>query len=365
MSYSEEMVRKILAWAQRNERHLGAFVFFGGFITDIVTFVFLDIALVNLVFALYLSLAAFCVFLGHALASWREATSVWKRSLLVILPLAAQYLIGNLLSGFLIFYTKSSVLVASWPFLILLLLIFIGNEWFRKYKDRITFMAVLVFFTTYAYAIFALPLVIGRLGPWVFVGSTLLTIAAFSAYLFLLWRAGKARLAQSVMPIIGSCVALVIVMSVSYFSGLVPPIPLTLKDGGVYHGLTAANGTYTLLAEPVQDWYDPRPQVVHTTGSEPLYAFAAVFAPVRFGTVVVHRWQRYDEEQGSWVTQSRIAFPISGGRSEGYRGYSEVSSPLPGEWRVRVETESGQVIGQIRFSVERAIVPPILHTEIR
>jgi hypothetical protein len=359
------MIRKLLAWAQRNERHLGALVFFGGFVTDVITFVFLDISLVNLVFAAYLALAALCIFLGHALAGWHGANGVFKRSVLVILPLVAQYLIGNLLSGFLIFYTKSSVLGVSWPFLILLLLIFAGNEWFRKYKDRITFMAVLLFFTTYAYAIFALPLFARMLGAGVFVGSTLLAVGSFSVFLLFLYRAGKARLAQSLVPIIGSCLAIVIVMSVSYFSGLLPPIPLTLRDGGIYHGVTSANGTYTLLAEPSQDWYDLSPQRLHVSAGEPLYAFAAVFAPIRFGTVVVHRWQRHDADKGAWVTQSRIAFPIAGGRAEGYRGYSEVTSPLPGEWRVRVETEGGQVIGQIRFVVEHATVPPILHTETR
>lgn len=355
----------MLAWAQRNERHLGALVFFGGFVTDVITFVFLDISLVNLVFAAYLGLAALCVFLGHAFSGWRDAKAVWKRSVSVLLPLAAQYLIGNLLSGFLIFYTKSSVLGVSWPFLILLLLIFAGNEWFRKYKDRITFMAVLLFFTAYAYAIFALPLFVGALGPWVFAGSTVLAVASFCVFLMLLHAAGKRMLAQSLLPIIGASVALVILMSVSYFSGLLPPIPLTLKDGGIYHAVSSANGTYTLLSEPNKDWYDLTPQRLHVSAGEPLYAFAAVFAPIRFGTVVVHRWQRYDDAKGAWVSQSRIAFPISGGRAEGYRGYSEVSNPLPGEWRVRVETEGGQVIGQIRFTVQHATVPPVLHTETR
>ncbi len=359
------MVRKVLAWAQRNERHLGALVFFGGFITDVLTFTLLDISLVNLVFAAYLGLAALCVFLGHLTAPWHDAKAVWKRSVTVILPLAAQYLIGNLLSGFLIFYTKSSVLGVSWPFLVLLLLVFVGNEWFRKYKDRLTFMAVLLFFTAYAYAIFALPLLVGKLGPWIFAGSTGLAVLGFALFLFLLRRAGRRQLAQSMTPIIGASLAIVIVMSVSYFSGLLPPIPLALKDGGIYHAVSSANGTYTLLSEPNQPWYDPRPQTLHTAPGEPLYAFAAVFAPIRFGTMVVHRWQRYDADKGAWVTQSRIAFPISGGRAEGYRGYSEVSSPLPGEWRVRVETEGGQVIGQIRFTVEHAKVPPVLHTETR
>lgn len=358
------MVRKLLAWAQRNERHLGAVVFVAGFVTDVITFVLLDISLVNLVFAGYLALAAAAVLLSHALASHPpERAGVGYRSALVLLPLAAQYLIGNLLSGFLIFYTKSSVVLASWPFLVLLLLIFVGNEWFRKYKDRIAFMAVLLFFTGYAYAVFALPLFLGTLGPPVFLGSTALALGGFTLYMLLLRAVGRARLVQSIGVIRIAVLGITLALTASYFTGLVPPIPLTLTEGGIYHDVRVVNGNYELKAEAMRAWYDPRPQEVHVTGGEPLFAFASVFAPVRFGATVVHRWQRYDEGADAWVTQSRIAFTITGGRLGGYRGYSEVANVLPGAWRVRVETENGQVIGQMRFTAIRAATPPALTDE--
>lgn len=360
------MGKKILAWAQRNERHLGAIVFIGGFITDVVTFVLLDISLVNLVFAGYLVLAAVAILLGHFLASHPPKNeNTLYRSALVISPLVAQYLIGNLLSGFLIFYTKSSVLFASWPFLVLILIIFVGNEWFRKYKDRIAFIAVLFFFTVYAYAIFALPLFLGRLGPWVFVGSTALALSAFTFYMLLLRMAGNARLTQSITIIRVAVVGITIALSVSYFTGLVPPIPLSLKEGAIYHDVRVVNGTYELTGEDMRPWWDIRPQKVQIAPGQSLFAFASVFAPVRFGATVVHRWQYYDPRTKSWITQSRIAFPITGGRLGGYRGYSEISTVSPGEWRVRVETENGQVIGQMRFTVERVTTPLILHEETR
>lgn len=360
------MIRKVLAWAQRNERHLGAMVFIWGFITDIITFVFLDISLVNLVFAVYLALAALAIFLGHLLSSNPpENPSIRYKSALVLLPLVAQYLIGNLLSGFLIFYTKSSVLHASWPFLILIAVIFIGNEWFRRYKDRITFMAVLLFFTTYAYAIFALPLFVLSLGAYVFLGSTAIALISFGIFLILLYKAGRLKLKESILPIVGSSLFITVLVSSAYFSGLIPPIPLTLKEGGIYHSVERQGGQYVLQGEKERPWYDLRTHVVHATPGESLSAFTAVFAPIRFGTVVVHRWQRYDEEKGVWVTHSRVAFPIAGGRIDGYRGYSETANPLPGEWRVRVETENGQVIGQMRFRLERVNTLPVLHETIR
>lgn len=355
------MIRKVLAWAQRNERHLGAFVFLFGFITDVIALVLLDVSFVLAASGIYLALAAIAVFLTHALSGWRSDPSIRKRSAAVILPLIAQYLIGNLLSWFLIFYTKSAALEASWPFLLLFLFVFIGNEWFRKYKDRIAFIAVLLFFAAYAYAIFALPLFLRTLGPWVFLASTAFALAAFGIYLALLGRVAK--LGRTLAPIIASCLAIVALVIGAYFTGLVPPIPLALKDSGVFHSLVREGDRYVVTAEAGRQWWDPRPDTVHVAAGSPLYAFSAVQAPIRFGATVVHRWQRYDETSREWVTQSRVAFPIAGGRAEGYRGYSEVSSVVPGEWRVRVETENGQVIGQVRFTAVRSYAPIELHEE--
>lgn len=357
------MLQRLLAWMQKNERHLGAAVFFFGFITDLLTFTLLDISVVNLLFAAYLGGAMLAVFLNH-IVSDKTSASVWRRTLLVLLPLIAQYLLGSLLSGFLIFYTKSSVLSVSWPFIILLALIFLGNEWFRKYRDRLVFLAVLLFFTIYAYAIFALPLFVHALGPLVFLGSTAVSLAVFAAFLFLLVKTGKKQILSSLTPIIGSCLAITIVLVTSYFTGLVPPIPLTLKEGGIYHAVRHEAGNYLLMAEKPRPWFDPRQPEVHVAYGETLYAFTAIFAPIRFSTGVVHTWQRYDKTLKRWVTESRVSFPMAGGRAEGYRGYSEQPSPQPGNWRVMVETPNGQVIGQMQFSVVETATPPQVYEEV-
>lgn len=358
------MVKNLLAWAQKNERHLGAVVFLGGFVTDLFTFTLLDISLVNLVFAGYLAVAAACIFGTHLLFRKEgEQGPVVRRTLLVVLPLVAQYVIGNLLSGFLIFYTKSSVLSVSWPFLLLLALIFFGNEWFRTYRDRLAFLTVLLFFSTYAYVIFALPLLLHTLGPWVFMGSTAAALVLFALFLFGLWHTGRTRVMENMVPIVGSSLAIVLVMVTSYFTGLIPPIPLTLKESGVYHALSREGSRYVVMAEPTLPWWQITPPTVHITNGDTLYAFTSVFAPVKFSTAVVHRWERYDESQRTWKTESVVAFSIAGGREGGYRGYSEKTNLTPGSWRISVETPGGQVIGHIPFVAARATTPVQLHEE--
>src|SRR5690606_438844 len=114
-----------------------------------------------------------------------------------------------------------------------------------------------------------------------------------------------------------------------------------LKESGIYHALDRDGSAYVLTGEGAGPWWDPRPDRVHLLPGEPLYAFSAVFAPTRFGTTIVHRWQRYDPDARAWVTQSRIEFPMTGGRTQGFRGYSMITPALPGAFRVRVETENG------------------------
>lgn len=360
------MFGRLLNWLQRNERHLGGVVFVGGFVTDLLTFTLLDVAYVNYFFIAYLAIAAVCTFGSHILFARRhEEQQKWMRWLTVLFTLAGQYAIGGILSGCLIFYTKSAVLSVSWPFLILLALVFIGNEYFRKYREHLIFQTVLFFFALYAYAIFALPIYVGAIGPLVFVGSTVVTIAIFAGFLYLLNRTGAARLSESIKPITLSCAAIVVALVVSYATGVVPPLPLALKEGGIYHGLTRSSGNYVLRSEGERPWWDILPATVHVPAGGTIYAYGAVFAPIRFSTSVVHHWERYDTVQKKWVEEGHIAFPISGGRAEGFRGYSIKENPQPGTWRVSVETLQGQTIGRISFTVERVSTLPVLHEEVR
>lgn len=80
---------------------------------------------------------------------------------------------------------------------------------------------------------------------------------------------------------------------------------------------------------------------------------------------IVHKWSRYDEKTGSWPVSHRIRFPIAGGRSSGYRGYSFTTNTATGRYRVDVETERGQIIGRIVFSVVATGTPPVLVEAIR
>jgi hypothetical protein len=142
-------VSRALAFVRANERRLGAIAFFGGFVTDLLTFTLLPFPLVSAFFATHLGITSGSALAAHALSRLGSARPV-VRWALVALPLVVQYSLGALLSGLVVFYTAHASLSASWPFLALLALVFVGNEYFRKYRDYLVFQTVLLFAALYA-----------------------------------------------------------------------------------------------------------------------------------------------------------------------------------------------------------------------
>ncbi len=152
--------------------------------------------------------------------------------------------------------------------------------------------------------------------------------------------------------LMGSIFGIFAVINTLYFTNLIPPIPLALKDLGVYQALTKfPDGSYLLSGEK-RSWADTlfSTAEVHLKMGEPLFAFNAIFAPTSLSTKIVHIWQYYDEERG-WTTSSRIELSIVGGRDSGFRTYSSKSNLFPGKWRVNVETLRGQLIGRLTFNL--------------
>jgi hypothetical protein len=158
-------------------------------------------------------------------------------------------------------------------------------------------------------------------------------------------------------------IALTLALVASYYAGVLPPLPLSLKDVGVYHSVAHTGSQYVIQKEPSPVWYDFwSTQTVHLRPGDSLYGYSAVFAPGAFTADLMHVWEKYDPAQKKWVQQSKVAFTLSGGRDEGYRGYSIVSVTSPGTWRLSVLSESEQVLGRVQFKIETVDIEPVLES---
>lgn len=119
----------------------------------------------------------------------------------------------------------------------------------------------------------------------------------------------------------------------------VPPATLWLTDGTITHVVDKDDLT---AGRSLQD---PSADAVLERG---LYAYTAIRAPRGLDETVYHEWIHEGR------TYDRIPLEVTGGREAGYRAWThKMAFPADpqGQWRVRVTTESGQMLGEIRFRV--------------
>jgi hypothetical protein len=365
----------ISAWhgpLTRYERHISAAAMLAGFVIDNYTFGRIDRPAANIIFTAYLCLAALAIALLHFLqsradqklevsasdeengtADKEQPGSTLGKRLHTALPAAAQFALGGLMSGFLVFYSRSAVFAASWPFLVLLAAIFIGNEAFRRYRTRLVFTGLLFFFLLYSYAIFVVPVLLGRMGSLIFAVSGLLAIILFVFFLRVLRSLGRERYQQTRLRLVGGAFAILGLMNLFYFTDILPPLPLALASAGVYHAVKHTGATYTAATEPepTTTFLNFSRPVLHVAPGETISVYSAVFAPIKLATRIAHRWQWYDPKKKRWVVQSVVSYAISGGREGGFRGYTIKTNPRAGTWRVDIDTADGRLVGRVTFDV--------------
>jgi hypothetical protein len=363
-----EKIKQLFLWLRKNERHISTVVFVGGTTTDILTLSKFTILHAITLLGVYTAVAIAASIAEHYLYSFETTKNLFLRGLRVTLTFVAEFMIGCLLSGILVFYTRSATLTASWPFVLLLIIVLFGNEFLRNYKEQLAFRCTLLFFTIYAYFVFALPTVLHHISPSTFLESSAAAIVVFALFLAALVGVGRKRLRASLWEIVAGVAGVLVFVNVSYFTGIIPPLPLSLKDVGVYHSIVRTAGGYEVQAEtntlPWWDIDDIKPLSVNLVPGDSLSVFSSVFAPTAFSSAIVHRWEWYDPATKKWETKAEIAFGISGGRDDGYRGYSTLTNIVPGYYRVSIQTVSGQVIGRVYFNVNAVQAEPTLHTEI-
>jgi hypothetical protein len=119
----------------------------------------------------------------------------------------------------------------------------------------------------------------------------------------------------------------------------IPPVPLFLARAVVARAVAGG--------EPVE----PLGSTISAEDLRGLVAFTAVYAPAGLRQPIAHVWRR----EGRVVSVVRL-LPVHGGRREGFRTYSRktvVPADPSGRWSVDVVTDSGQLIGRLRFEVAR------------
>lgn len=342
---------RLKAWMERYERLLVSGFLLSGFLLHYFTFRTLEIGITFIGLGIYAAVAAACILFIHAFDARRESwLHPFLQRLRLLAPLLIQLALGSLLSMSLLFYWFSGSFSVSWPVFVGLVALIAFNERFRHAYLRPVMQMAIFSFVLLSYFTVLFPHVFNSLdaSTFLFGGGVSLIISVL--LIFALIRTTP-KLRPRLVPMLVSVSAVFLVMNALYFSDLIPPIPLSLQEAGVYHSVKRIDNGYAFIGEPQSFWeHVINQQTLHQDANGRVYAFTAIYSPAELNTEIFHVWQRYDEGRKRWVTTDRLSFPIIGGRPDGYRGYTFKTNLAPGKWRVSVETANGQVLGRIRFT---------------
>jgi hypothetical protein len=349
-------VPKIRRLHEQYETHFSALALTAGLAVDSLTLRRIDLWAENLAILGFLFIASLAIVLMQLY------NTGWLRKLTVLsyrpfahanwwLPLVIQFAFGGLFSVFVVFYGRSGSIVANWPFFLILVGLLVGNEIVRTYYRKFFFNTIVFYIAVFAYAIFAVPILVGQVTTWVFLISGVVSLAVISLFIKLLQRISPVSVKARKQGWVYAIGGIFLVLNVLYFFSIMPPIPLSLQDAQIAQRVERLpDNTYQVTHE-ARPWYqtvfaDP---TVHMPSGGSVYFYSSVFAPTDLSTDVIHHWQYNDE--GSWRTASRIRFSVIGGRQGGYRGYSKKQNIFPGKWRVTTLIEDGRVLGQTTFNI--------------
>lgn len=348
------------------KRYWMTIAFFLGFVVDNITLNRVDQVFDNLILATYVVLAMVSMLILYAGAAEKLPERFNQRARKYA-PLLMQYAFGGLLSGMLIFYGRSGAWGSSWPFLLIIIVAILGNEFIKDRSTRLIYNVAILFIGLFSYVVLVVPVVSGLMGPWVFVGSGILAVLIMYLFVQLLYKVIPRFLELHMKAVVFTIGAIFAGFNFLYFANIIPPIPLSLKDVGIYHSVVRfESGDYQVKYEEGKWWqpFKDSDTVFHAKSGDNVFCFAQVFAPTRLDTEIVHRWY-FDDPETGWEERFELSYPIVGGRSDGYRGYTLMRNYEEGKWRCSVETKRGQVLGQEVFTVDTTEPAAPLVTDVR
>jgi len=362
-SPSRTLQSRIAGLYHRYEKYVGITIFGLGFIWDSLTMVRVDNLIDNIILLFYLIVIGAMIILTLR----RQCGKVppkWIQRFEPRLLWAMQWCFGGLFSSYVLFYFKSASWTRTQFFFLILVLLWVGNEFLPHRLQNAELLSILYCFCLFSFLAFFLPVVLAQVNDRIFVLAGLISLVVSLSIFSIGLRAGGQW--RPKMPRIAAWICFTfLAVNMLYFSNLIPPVPMALKSAGIYHQINRTSDGYVVKYVPPlmlgfwRKWDDP----FYLSPGDSVYCYTAVFAPARIRVPVRHVWSRKTAE--GWVQTDRIGFEMAGGREGGYRGFTKKSGIGPGKWRVEVETERGQILGQIDFTVVGSPAPgPPLKTRL-
>jgi hypothetical protein len=348
----EAVKKSIESKLEPYEKYFPVIAFLGGFIWDNLTISRIDLLFDNLQLLAYLLLISVLIVIS-ILSDHNLVTKPWLLKYSSWYPSILQFLFGGLFSVYVVFYFQSASMTKASLFLVMLAILFIANEFLKNRLSNTYLLLALHFLVSFSYFIFAVPVILNVMNTLTFLLGSIISLLLSALVMFILYKRQLFPVKSMLFKHSGVIIGVFLLVQLFYWQNWIPPVPLSMKDAGIYHHVSKQEELYLLRFEKPK-WYQlfkSTDKPFNYSPSDTVFCFVSVFAPTRLRQRIFHQWQTYSIEREMWLTTDKHGYVLTGGRDGGYRGYTYKKNISPGEWRINVITDNELILGRIRFSI--------------
>lgn len=348
-----QRVSRFRAWVRKHQKYAPVIFFISGFIWDSLTLGRIDQLYDRVILCTYLTCLSVALYLYNL-----SDDGNWKGTFVERFeeyhPLAIQFFLGGLCSAYVIYFSRSVSFSKTVSFFVILVTLLFANELLKKRISNKYLQFSAYFFVNFTFFTFFIPVLIKSMNTFVFILSGLVSLATTIALIIYIYdESPSTRREIHRGKMLGLIAGIYLLINTFYFFNLIPPVPLALDTGVVAHNIEKSNGEYMVTYEGspwYKFWRENNFEITYKPGNS-LYIFTSIFAPSDLEKTVAHRWKWFSPHTGEWEVIDDINFEITGGRDQGFRGYTYKGNMMDGLWEVDVITEEELVLGLIRFEV--------------
>ncbi len=330
-------VKKIQHLIERYKPYISALFFLGGFTWDNLTLQRIDKTGDMVIFGLFV--------LGAGVAITLIGSRL-RFPLSQFLPWVVQWFFGGLFSAFFVYYVKSASSLPTLVFIGLIITVLVGNEFLEKKYGDITLSSLLYALASFMYLNAFIPVLVLHMNMWTFFAALTLSGLCIAAI-----RKFSRNTSVKLWP----PALLYLLLTLFYFTNVIPPVPLAKKDMGIYRQIHTENNRYICTYEkpPWHHFWRVGEKSYAWLPGDTVFCYSSIFAPAKLRKKIAHQWYYRDPREKRYLPRDRIAYSIQGGREDGYRGYTYKTNIQPGKWKVELQTQEGKTLGTIHFHVHR------------
>jgi len=262
------------------------------------------------------------------------------------------FMLGTLLNAYALFYVKSASGVAAILFFVVISVLLLVNELPSVRKLGPVVLYSLYSFSLTSYFAYLYPVLIGRIRWWMFVLAVMTSVIPLVLVgMFHHKRTGDRQ--QVVRHALIPAASVQVLLLVLYAFRLIPPVPLSLMEIGIYHDVARQpDGRYrvTYVKPAWYNFWTSDDGDFRLRAGDRVFTFFRVFAPKGFRDEIRVAWFFKQPDRG-WTPAGELPISVTGGRENGYAGFSYKQSAAPGSWRVLINSIDGREIGRQTFSV--------------